>query len=311
MMSGVQTANSVLEEREHSRPYAPVSLLRADEVPARAREGVAVPNHYRFRHEIIVQGDELDGTGRVGAASCLCYMDRGRVESIEGMVGHPSTWLERFAVNVYRLDLRMGADAGDTTPLVLRSGLRSASLHRAGIDQRLLNESGEPVCEATIEVLFLDAERGLVPVPSSLSESMLEGEACVPPQPFLPMKEHRWSSPVRVYFEDTDTLGIVYHANYARFCRRAIAALVPNSHRVRIQRLSMRFMNASVLGDHLEVHTLPISTDQDQLTVRQQLVRVSDGQRLVDVHCTVSFHDPSGAVTSIPAALALSQRRRN
>lgn len=31
--------------------------------------------------------------------------------------------------------------------------------------------------------------------------------------------EHRF--PVRVYFEDTDTSGIVYHANYLRFMERA------------------------------------------------------------------------------------------
>lgn len=32
-------------------------------------------------------------------------------------------------------------------------------------------------------------------------------------------KEHFW--PVRVYYEDTDAAGVVYYANYLRFCERA------------------------------------------------------------------------------------------
>jgi len=32
-------------------------------------------------------------------------------------------------------------------------------------------------------------------------------------------QEHRF--PIRVYFEDTDISGLVYHANYLRFCERA------------------------------------------------------------------------------------------
>jgi len=32
-------------------------------------------------------------------------------------------------------------------------------------------------------------------------------------------REHRF--PVRVYFEDTDFSGVVYHANYLRFMERA------------------------------------------------------------------------------------------
>ena len=33
------------------------------------------------------------------------------------------------------------------------------------------------------------------------------------------VQQHRW--PVRVYYEDTDAAGVVYYANYLRFCERA------------------------------------------------------------------------------------------
>jgi acyl-CoA thioester hydrolase len=35
----------------------------------------------------------------------------------------------------------------------------------------------------------------------------------------LPVTDFRW--PVRVYYEDTDSGGVVYHANYLRFMERA------------------------------------------------------------------------------------------
>lgn len=35
------------------------------------------------------------------------------------------------------------------------------------------------------------------------------------------MTPDRWETPVRVYYEDTDLAGVVYHANYLRYIERA------------------------------------------------------------------------------------------
>ena len=48
-------------------------------------------------------------------------------------------------------------------------------------------------------------------MPSSFEDQPLEGRFDGP--------EHRF--PVRVYFEDTDLSGVVYHANYLRYMERA------------------------------------------------------------------------------------------
>jgi len=303
MMSGVQTANAVLDEQERERPYPTVSLLRADEVADRARDGIiSARDNYFYRYALTVQGDELDGTGSAGAASCLCFMDRARVEAVEGMAGDPNTWLSRFSVNVYRLDLRMGVHAGQGEPLVVRSALRPGSPHRAGVDQRLLRADGQAVAEATIEVLFLNEERGIMPVPPQIGP-MIDGEACVPPWRFLPMNTHAWTFLVRVYFEHTDMLRIVYHVAYVRFCRRAIAAKLPPTVRVRVERLAMRFMNRAIFGDRLEVRTMPLSADRDQLVVRQQIIRRSSSRPLVDALLTVSLQDESGRPVPVPRDL--------
>lgn len=42
-----------------------------------------------------------------------------------------------------------------------------------------------------------------------------------PEPPAGHIEGHRHLFPVRVYYEDTDLSGIVYHANYLKFCERA------------------------------------------------------------------------------------------
>jgi len=76
---------------------------------------------------------------------------------------------------------------------------------------------------------------------------------------------HRY--PVRVYYEDTDAGGIVYHANYLRFCERArneMMRLVGYSHSgmVRdtgvafaVRRCEIEFLRPARLDDALEVVT--------------------------------------------------------
>ncbi|HYE52172.1 MAG TPA: YbgC/FadM family acyl-CoA thioesterase [Azospirillaceae bacterium] len=72
--------------------------------------------------------------------------------------------------------------------------------------------------------------------------------------------------PVRVYFEDTDAGGIVYHANYLRFAERARTEMmralgVPHVDMVRdgvafaVRRCEIDFRKPARLEDALEVRT--------------------------------------------------------
>lgn len=71
--------------------------------------------------------------------------------------------------------------------------------------------------------------------------------------------------PFRVYYEDTDAGGIVYHANYLRFCERARNEMMrcmgyPHAAMVRdegvafaVRRCEIDFLRPAVLDDALEV----------------------------------------------------------
>lgn len=76
-------------------------------------------------------------------------------------------------------------------------------------------------------------------------------------------KEFKW--PVRVYYEDTDSAGIVYHASYLRFMERArtewlrslgfdLPAL-QNEHRVlfTVSRMRIDYRQPAYFNDMLEV----------------------------------------------------------
>jgi acyl-CoA thioester hydrolase len=76
--------------------------------------------------------------------------------------------------------------------------------------------------------------------------------------------EHRIK--VKVYYEDTDSLGVVYYANYLKFLERARTELIDASERpvqrwnaegfnFAVYQLQIKFLKPARLGDELEVLT--------------------------------------------------------
>ena len=89
--------------------------------------------------------------------------------------------------------------------------------------------------------------------------------------------------PVRVYFEDTDAGGIVYHANYLRFAERARTELmrdlgVPHGEMVRdcnlmfvVRSAKLDYLRPARLDESLEVVTLPLDLRAATVTLRQEI----------------------------------------
>jgi len=87
----------------------------------------------------------------------------------------------------------------------------------------------------------------------------------------------RSAHPLRVYYEDTDAGGIVYHANYLKFCERA------RSEWVRGLGIDQRALKASlgliIVVRRMEVDFLRPALYDDALTVTTQL-RTLGGARI-------------------------------
>jgi acyl-CoA thioester hydrolase len=114
--------------------------------------------------------------------------------------------------------------------------------------------------------------------------------------------------PVRVYFEDTDAGGVVYHASYVRFAERGrtdflrllgtdarqlitgSASREPAAFVVR--RMNIDFFRPGRMDDLLEVETRVKELGGASVTLIQTIMR--DGTRLVEAEVTVVLVSVSG-----------------
>ncbi|NOQ32155.1 MAG: YbgC/FadM family acyl-CoA thioesterase [Helicobacteraceae bacterium] len=89
---------------------------------------------------------------------------------------------------------------------------------------------------------------------------------------------------IRVYYEDTDIGGIVYHANYLKFCERARSELFFNigsspileSGHFVASSLEAKFIKSSTIGEMLEVKTTLLQAKSASFTLEQIIYRGSE-----------------------------------
>ncbi|MFH0975725.1 MAG: YbgC/FadM family acyl-CoA thioesterase [Spirochaetota bacterium] len=107
--------------------------------------------------------------------------------------------------------------------------------------------------------------------------------------------EHRID--VKVYYEDTDCLGIVYHANYLKYMERARSEFVSRNGKpisqynaegfnFAVYEMKIKFLKAAKLGDNLQVVT---KVGQDRSEFRRRLIqRVElNGQGMVEAEVDI------------------------
>lgn len=98
---------------------------------------------------------------------------------------------------------------------------------------------------------------------------------------------------VRIYYEDTDCGGIVYHTNYIKYCERArseiffSAGAMPNTDSIGlvVRKINAEFLDSARLGDLLNVKTQILKLGSSSLTLKQEI--------FLDDSCVCS-HDLQG-----------------
>lgn len=97
---------------------------------------------------------------------------------------------------------------------------------------------------------------------------------------------------IRIYYEDTDAAGVVYHSNYLGFMERArteffrnhnlsVAELDAAGTIFPVVRVELEFKAPARLDDLLQVITTPVKVGGSSFTLLQQVFRKSDQQLLV------------------------------
>jgi acyl-CoA thioester hydrolase len=132
----------------------------------------------------------------------------------------------------------------------------------------------------------------------------------------------RHAMSVRVYYEDTDFSGIVYHANYLRFMERGRSnhlRLLGAHHRALFEEASaetpgfafvvrsmqIEFLKPAHMDDVLTVVTAPEEVKGASITLNQRILRGDD--LLVEAHVRVAFVC-EGRARPIPKALRTAMR---
>ena len=123
--------------------------------------------------------------------------------------------------------------------------------------------------------------------------------------------------PVRVYYEDTDTAGVVYYAGYLRFLERGrtewLRAMGVEQFRLAqedgivfaVRSLNIEYLKPARLDDQLAVLTELTLAGRAQVTLKQWIER--DGETLVEATVRVACLD---AKKMKPAALPADIRRK-
>jgi acyl-CoA thioester hydrolase len=127
---------------------------------------------------------------------------------------------------------------------------------------------------------------------------------------------------VRVYYEDTDFTGIVYHANYLRYMERGrtnYLRLIGTDHRALfeaaeqeapgfafvVRSMTLDYLRPARMDDILEILTKPEEVKGASITLRQQVMR--DDVVLVGASVRVAFIS-GGRARPIPKPLRIAMK---
>lgn len=111
---------------------------------------------------------------------------------------------------------------------------------------------------------------------------------------------------IRVYYEDTDVGGVVYHSNYLNFCERARSQLFFDAGRSPIledghfvaKHVDADYLKSAKFGDVLEVKTALITFKNASFALLQQIYRGEE--KLFEMTIVLVYLTFEGNISKIP-----------
>jgi acyl-CoA thioester hydrolase len=117
-------------------------------------------------------------------------------------------------------------------------------------------------------------------------------------------------STTKVYLDDTDAQGIVYHANYLKFFERArtdyldahgvgLKGAQDRGFRFVVYSVEIKFHRAAVLGDRLEIVSRAGRSSPFRLSFQQKAIRVGDSIVVSTAKVEIVCIGPTGELAEI------------
>ncbi len=100
---------------------------------------------------------------------------------------------------------------------------------------------------------------------------------------------------IRVYYEDTDTGGVVYHSNYLNFCERArseaffskgLTPVLKDGHFV-ARRVEADYILSAKLGDELYVETRLVEMRAASFKLLQSIFK--ENKKIFELNITLAY----------------------
>jgi len=125
------------------------------------------------------------------------------------------------------------------------------------------------------------------------------------------MKPNEYKLEIRVYLEDTDAQGIVYHGSYLRFFERgrsevlevlgvSVAESARPDYRLVVYEMRIRFRRPAFLGEKIEVTTSMERSSEYRMVFKQQIRRKGETDILVSAETDIVAIDESGSLKALP-----------
>jgi len=116
---------------------------------------------------------------------------------------------------------------------------------------------------------------------------------------------------VRIYYEDTDAVGVVYHSNYLKFLERArteyfrergllVSELAASGRLFPVVRMELDFISPARLDDLLNIITKPERCSGSSFSLWQQIYRTGDNRLLVNALVKLACIGPNLKARRIP-----------
>lgn len=112
---------------------------------------------------------------------------------------------------------------------------------------------------------------------------------------------------IRVYYEDTDTGGVVYHSNYLNFCERArseafftkeLSPVLKSGHFV-ARKVIAEYFSSAKLGDLLEIKSELLQMKAASFILKQTIFK--DEKRIFELEIVLAYINFEGRPQKIDA----------
>jgi acyl-CoA thioester hydrolase len=116
--------------------------------------------------------------------------------------------------------------------------------------------------------------------------------------------------PIRIYYEDTDAGGVVYHARYVAFCERSRSDCLRllgihqgtlSGVQFVVRRMTCDFLRPARLDDLLEVQTRFLEMGGARVEIGQEVML--NGNTCFRAHVTVALVDARGKPRRLPESM--------